>query len=214
MGSLLGIVGFGGLLLGGYSLIRPGKPPIGRLPFVSIPTRKMAAGVLGASVISMGIGGAVTPPSDPTPTVVQAFAGLPDTTEASTSTTATTEVTVSTTVPSTSQTTAPAAPSTTSTSSSTTTAPTTTTSTTQPPPTTSTTKSPATTVAPTTTSTTQLPPTTTTAVATGNPGDSKNCTDFATHAEAQKWFDTYFPTYGDVARLDRDGDGIACESLP
>jgi Excalibur calcium-binding domain len=48
----------------------------------------------------------------------------------------------------------------------------------------------------------------------GNPGDTKNCSDFATHAEAQAYFDTYFPFYGDVARLDADGNGIACESLP
>ena len=47
-----------------------------------------------------------------------------------------------------------------------------------------------------------------------NPGNSKNCSDFSTQAEAQEWFDTYFPHYGDVARLDRDGDGEACESLP
>ena len=47
-----------------------------------------------------------------------------------------------------------------------------------------------------------------------NPGDSKNCSDFATQAEAQAWFDLYFPFYGDVAGLDADGDGIPCESLP
>ncbi len=46
-----------------------------------------------------------------------------------------------------------------------------------------------------------------------NPGDSKNCSDFATQAQAQAWFDTYFPYYGDVAKLDGDNDGIACESL-
>jgi hypothetical protein len=48
----------------------------------------------------------------------------------------------------------------------------------------------------------------------GNPGDVKNCSDFRTQAEAQAWFNTYFPWYGDVARLDNDGDGIACETLP
>lgn len=47
-----------------------------------------------------------------------------------------------------------------------------------------------------------------------NPGDTKNCSDFATQAEAQAWHDLYFPFYGDVANLDGDGDGIACESLP
>lgn len=47
-----------------------------------------------------------------------------------------------------------------------------------------------------------------------NPGDTKNCGDFATYAEAKAWFDQYFPLYGDVARLDSDGNGIPCESLP
>jgi hypothetical protein len=61
------------------------------------------------------------------------------------------------------------------------------------------------------------PTTTTTTSARGrppDPGDSKNCSDFSTHREAQEWFDRYFPYYGDVARLDRDRDGVACESLP
>jgi hypothetical protein len=47
-----------------------------------------------------------------------------------------------------------------------------------------------------------------------NPGNTKNCSDFATQAEAQAWHDFYFPFYGDVAGLDGDGNGIACESLP
>ncbi len=47
----------------------------------------------------------------------------------------------------------------------------------------------------------------------GNPGDSKNCSDFATQAEAQAWFDTYYPTYGDIANLDADNNRLACESL-
>ncbi len=42
------------------------------------------------------------------------------------------------------------------------------------------------------------------------PGDSVNC-DFDTPAEAQEWFDTHFRRYGDLARLDRDGDGVPCE---
>jgi putative cell wall-binding protein len=46
-----------------------------------------------------------------------------------------------------------------------------------------------------------------------NPGDTKNCSDFSTQAEAQRWFLTYYPYYGDVARLDGDNNGIACESL-
>jgi Excalibur calcium-binding domain len=47
-----------------------------------------------------------------------------------------------------------------------------------------------------------------------NPGDTKNCSDFATWADANAWFQTYFPYYGDVARLDEDGNGIPCQSLP
>ncbi|MDP3984496.1 MAG: excalibur calcium-binding domain-containing protein [Acidimicrobiia bacterium] len=47
-----------------------------------------------------------------------------------------------------------------------------------------------------------------------NPGDSKNCTDFATQAAAQEWFDFYYPDYGDIANLDSDNDQVACESLP
>ena len=47
-----------------------------------------------------------------------------------------------------------------------------------------------------------------------NPGNTKNCSDFDTREDAQEWFDRYFPHYGDVARLDRNGDGQACESLP
>jgi hypothetical protein len=50
--------------------------------------------------------------------------------------------------------------------------------------------------------------------APGNPGDTKNCTDFATWREAQDWFDTYFPYYGDIAKLDSNNDGVACESRP
>ena len=58
------------------------------------------------------------------------------------------------------------------------------------------------------------PPTTPPVNPPGNPGDTKNCGDFATYAEAKAWFDTYFPYYGDVAKLDNDGDGIPCETLP
>lgn len=47
-----------------------------------------------------------------------------------------------------------------------------------------------------------------------NPGNTKNCSDFATYVEAKTWFDRYFPAYGDVAKLDGDGDGEPCESLP
>ncbi|MGB3730963.1 GmrSD restriction endonuclease domain-containing protein [Microbacterium sp.] len=46
-----------------------------------------------------------------------------------------------------------------------------------------------------------------------NPGDTKNCGDFATYSEAKVWFDTYFPYYGDIAKLDGDNNGIPCENL-
>lgn len=46
-----------------------------------------------------------------------------------------------------------------------------------------------------------------------NPGDTKNCKDFSTYADAKAWFDKYFPFYGDVAKLDGDGDGKPCEGL-
>jgi putative cell wall-binding protein len=47
-----------------------------------------------------------------------------------------------------------------------------------------------------------------------NPGNTKNCGDFATWSQAQSWFWYYYPYYGDVALLDGDEDLIACESLP
>ena len=48
-----------------------------------------------------------------------------------------------------------------------------------------------------------------------NPGDTVDCEDFTTQGEAQVFFDSYYPYYGDVAMLD-DGNSplVACESLP
>ena len=63
---------------------------------------------------------------------------------------------------------------------------------------------------PGTTTPTTNPPTT----KPSNPGDSKNCSDFATYAQAKAWFDKYYPYYGDVAGLDSDGDRKPCETLP
>lgn len=74
-----------------------------------------------------------------------------------------------------------------------------------------TTSEPAPAPAPTSSPSPSPSPTTTTPA---NPGDTKNCSDFSTQREAQSWFDYYYPHYGDVARLDADGDLIACESLP
>lgn len=45
-------------------------------------------------------------------------------------------------------------------------------------------------------------------------GDKYNCSDFKTHKEAQAVFDYCYPKKGDVHKLDRDKDKIACESLP
>lgn len=48
------------------------------------------------------------------------------------------------------------------------------------------------------------------------PGESgfndRNCSDFATQAAAQAFFNSQLP--GDPHRLDADGNGLACESLP
>ncbi len=46
------------------------------------------------------------------------------------------------------------------------------------------------------------------------PSAGIDCGDFSTQREAQRWFDRYYPYYGDVAGLDRDGDRRACETLP
>jgi endonuclease YncB( thermonuclease family) len=47
-----------------------------------------------------------------------------------------------------------------------------------------------------------------------NPGDVKGCSDFKTYEDALQWFERYEPYYGDVAKLDRDGDGVPCPGLP
>ena len=47
-----------------------------------------------------------------------------------------------------------------------------------------------------------------------NPGNAKDCSDFATQTQAQAWFDKYFAQFGDVANLDGDKDGRVCVSLP
>jgi len=47
-----------------------------------------------------------------------------------------------------------------------------------------------------------------------NPGDIKGCSDFDNYEESLKWYETYFPYYGDVAKLDRNFDGVPCPGLP
>lgn len=64
---------------------------------------------------------------------------------------------------------------------------------------------------------TSVPETTSTTAGAGippNPGNTRNCSDFSTQAEAQEWFDLYFPHYGDVAILDSNQNGAPCEQLP
>lgn len=47
------------------------------------------------------------------------------------------------------------------------------------------------------------------------PVSEVNCSDFPTHAAAQRWFDQHGGSpANDVAGLDHDHDGLACESLP
>ena len=47
------------------------------------------------------------------------------------------------------------------------------------------------------------------------PTSEINCSDFPTHAAAQQWFDQHGGSpSNDVAGLDGDHDGLACESLP
>ena len=74
-------------------------------------------------------------------------------------------------------------------------------------------------VAPATTSSTTTTTSSTPTASTipPDPGNTRNCSGasgFSTYAEAKAWFDTYFPYYGYVAKLDGDGDGEPCESLP
>ena len=45
-----------------------------------------------------------------------------------------------------------------------------------------------------------------------SPPADMDCPQFASQVEAQAWFDQYFPEYGDIGRLDRDGDGRVCTS--
>lgn len=45
-------------------------------------------------------------------------------------------------------------------------------------------------------------------------GNIYNCSDFLTQAEAQYAFEACGGIGNDIHKLDRDGDGVACESLP
>ena len=45
-------------------------------------------------------------------------------------------------------------------------------------------------------------------------GPDRNCSDFDTWAEAQAFYEAAGGPETDRHRLDRDGDGVACQSLP
>ena len=47
-----------------------------------------------------------------------------------------------------------------------------------------------------------------------DPEDDRNCSDFSTWQEAQGFFESEGGPASDPHRLDGDGDGVACESLP
>lgn len=65
---------------------------------------------------------------------------------------------------------------------------------------------------------TSTPQATSTAIPSGPclcSGDLYNCSDFQTQAAAQACFDFCVSVgVGDIHRLDRDNNGVACESLP
>ena len=42
--------------------------------------------------------------------------------------------------------------------------------------------------------------------------EDKDCSDFSNHEEAQRFFESQGS--GDPHKLDRDNDGVACETLP
>ena len=44
--------------------------------------------------------------------------------------------------------------------------------------------------------------------------DMYNCGDFITQEQAQEMFELCGGTTNDIHRLDNDGDGVVCESLP
>ena len=47
-----------------------------------------------------------------------------------------------------------------------------------------------------------------------DPGDTKGCSDFDFFEDSLRWYETYAPWYGDVAKLDPDDDGVPCPGLP
>lgn len=74
---------------------------------------------------------------------------------------------------------------------------------------------PTSTLVPPTPTNTPIPPTSTTSPVCLCYADLYNCSDFATQAQAQACYEYCLGQgAGDIHRLDRDNDGVACESLP
>jgi len=46
-----------------------------------------------------------------------------------------------------------------------------------------------------------------------NPGDKYDCEDFSSKEDAQTWYDLYLEQYGDIALLDINKNGVACDEL-
>ena len=53
-----------------------------------------------------------------------------------------------------------------------------------------------------------------TATAQPDPSGTKGCSSFRDYEEAKRWYDAYYPQFGDVAQLDTNGDGVLCGGLP
>jgi hypothetical protein len=189
-GTIIGVAGMVGMGVGLWALLR------GHLVRAYILNRKVAGAVLAVAVVTTGVGGSLSGASRTATPTHKPAAVVPSDMS-------------STIVADSSTTTAP--------TSSSTTAPPTTTTTTQPA-TTTTNSTPATTQPSTTTtrpvtSTTAKPATTTTRPVTtttaGSTGLSfANCTE----AKAAGYHDIARGAPGYSTKLDRDGDGIACES--
>jgi len=45
-------------------------------------------------------------------------------------------------------------------------------------------------------------------------GQDRDCPDFTTHREAQRFYESQGGPAADLHNLDRDKDGVACETLP
>jgi endonuclease YncB( thermonuclease family) len=46
-----------------------------------------------------------------------------------------------------------------------------------------------------------------------NPGDKVGCSNFVYYEDALNYYEKFYLFYGDIAKLDRDGDGVPCPGL-